>query len=272
MDIESSFISRVLDQTNLLKVAKYAFNWTRYFVDFPLRRKNAEFQRKGAPDNLPLPPARLVFLVHFVYDIQTYYELGVLVYSCIADVLKTNGFEPERFQSVLDFGCGCARLLRHWKRVEGQKLYGVDYNADLIGWCKKALPYATFEKNGARARLSFPDGFFDFVYASSVFTHFDETLQQFWAGELGRILKPGGLLLITTMGETRLAQLSQDELNSFKAGNLIVKHRKYVGTNVCGAFHPREYVIDNLAKGWRLIHFGPGGAKDQNQDLYLLQK
>jgi SAM-dependent methyltransferase len=272
MDIESSFIGRVLDRANLLKAAKYAFNWVRYSIDLPLRRKNLEFQRKGAPDNLPLPPARLTFLVRWRYDIQDYYESGVLGYSCIADVLKTNGFEPERFHSVLDFGCGCARILRHWKRVDGQKLYGVDYNADMVEWCKDALPYAAFEKSGSEGRLGFPDGFFDFVYASSVFTHFDERLQHFWIGELGRILKPGGLLLITTMGETRLAQLSPSELKAFKAGNLIIQYRKYVGTNVCGTYNPREYVIGKLVKGWRLIHFRPGGAKDQNQDVYLLQK
>ncbi len=44
------------------------------------------------------------------------------------------------------------------------------------------------------------DGSFDLIWAVSVFTHLAETWSA-WLLELHRVLKPGGILLATFMGE-----------------------------------------------------------------------
>jgi len=46
--------------------------------------------------------------------------------------------------------------------------------------------------------VEFPAGFFDIIYAYSVFSHLNEDTHLKWIEEFSRILKAGGLLLVTT--------------------------------------------------------------------------
>ena len=47
--------------------------------------------------------------------------------------------------------------------------------------------------------LPYADGLFDFVYANSVFTHVPCQLMDAWAGELRRIIRPGGFLIFSVL-------------------------------------------------------------------------
>jgi SAM-dependent methyltransferase len=105
-----------------------------------------------------------------------------------------------------------------------------------------------------------------------VFTHLPEDLQQAWIQELARALKPGGFLLITVHGDSHLHQLSQEEQREFQSGQLVVIHEDLGGTNFCGAYHPEQYVRHHLARGFEVVDFVPVGARDADQDIYLLRK
>jgi SAM-dependent methyltransferase len=48
--------------------------------------------------------------------------------------------------------------------------------------------------------LPFGSSSFDLVYSLSIFTHFREEYAAAWLAELGRVLAPGGILIITTHG------------------------------------------------------------------------
>jgi len=48
--------------------------------------------------------------------------------------------------------------------------------------------------------LPFDEGCFDLVFASSVFTHLDPSAQREWLSEVRRVLKPGGLALLSIQG------------------------------------------------------------------------
>jgi methylase of polypeptide subunit release factors len=47
----------------------------------------------------------------------------------------------DSFESILDFGCGCGRMLL-WLPELGRKraLHGTDIDADAIDWCREHLP------------------------------------------------------------------------------------------------------------------------------------
>jgi hypothetical protein len=49
--------------------------------------------------------------------------------------------------------------------------------------------------------MCYRDGFFDVVYANSVFSHLGEVNHLSWAQEYARILKPGGLAVVTTQAK-----------------------------------------------------------------------
>ena len=265
-------LDKIFDSFNLLPLLYSAFSRYRYLSDSDIRSRNAQFKKQGAPDGLPLPPPQLVYIVGGHYDIEKFYRKGALGAQCIRSILESNGLDINAFESILDFGCGCGRIMRHWNTLSGPRLYGSDYNPHLIKWCEKSLTFAEFKLNQYASRLDYKDNRFDFIYAISLFTHLDKDLQSFWISELTRVLKPGGYLLITVHGTTRLQQLTPKQREEFESGQVIILNEKYSGTNVCNTYHPEEYVRQNLAKGLILVDFIPGGAEDANQDALVLRK
>jgi SAM-dependent methyltransferase len=269
-----TIVRKATDSVGLLAAAADLRNRCRYWLDAPVRSVNSQFRRQGAPDGLPLPSPFLSYLVTSVWNLRDFYQSGVLGAECIKAVLNKNGLDIGTFRSILDFGCGCSRIMRQWKPLaHDTKLTGVDYNSRPIIWCKKNLPFAEFNTNKLIPPLSFPDSSFDFIYSISVFTHIPSALQDSWLNELFRILKPGGYLLFTIHGKTRTSDLAKEHVEKdFELGRAVTVRDKYAGTNYCGAFHPEEYVRTQMAKRFNFVDFVPGGAKDANQDMVLFQK
>jgi SAM-dependent methyltransferase len=233
---------------------------------------DAEWRMQGAPDGLPLPPPELVALVTGMPQVQPFYWSGLLGARCIKGLLNKNGFDMTRFSTILDFGCGCGRVLRHWQTLNGPRLFGTDYNPYLINWCRRAFPFAQFSTNDLSPPLAYADAQFDLVYTISIFTHLEASLQFSWITELSRVLKPGGILFLTVHGTTHTSSLPLAQQQQFAAGEMVVYSPELSGSNRCTAYHPEVYVRNVLARELTVIDFIPGGAKDANQDVFLLQK
>lgn len=107
------------------------------------------------------------------------------------------GFQIER---VLDFGCAAGRMIRAMPGlVENVEAWGTDIKASSIRWCQANLPSTLhFTTNSTFPYLPFEDGYFDLVYAGSVFTHIVDFADS-WFLELRRITRPGGLLFLTVV-------------------------------------------------------------------------
>jgi SAM-dependent methyltransferase len=226
------------------------------------------------PDGLELPPKELVFLVTGQYDPYAFYDNSCIGMSSIREIVEKNGISLKEFRSILDFGCGCGRIIRHWKDFDNKNIIGFDYNPVFLDFCRKAYPFAKFEINLFDKPLSCSDETFDFIYAISVFTHLPEELQFFWIKELRRVLKPGGYLYMTTHGKSRInaTHLTDHDRENFLNGQVIICNEHMKGTNLCGTYHPESYVREILAKEFTVVDFVPDGAKDANQDAYLLKK
>ncbi len=265
-------LKSTIDVVGLRAVLHDLRNRTKYMLDVETKRRNARFRRCNAPDGLPMPSPYLVYLITSQFDVEAFYQNGVIGAACIEQVLRRQGLDINQFARILDFGCGCGRVIRQWRKLVQSMLYGVDYNPRLIRWCRHNLPFAEFAVNKSKARLDFSDGTVDFVYSISVFTHLSESNQRFWMDELARILKPDGYLLFTVHGTTRLGALNPEERKRFERGESIVVGAQYSGQNLCATYHPLENVQKVLCKDLRFIAFEPGGARDANQDVFLMQK
>ena len=138
----------------------------------------------------------------------------------------------QEMHDVFEFGCGCGRIARHWQNFSGS-FVGSDLDEPAVRWCRRNLPFARFEVNGLEPPLIFGDESFDLAYAVSVFSHLTAPLQIAWRNELRRVLRPGGVLLVTTQGRSYLPVLKRDEADRFLRGELVVRWEDEAGTNLC---------------------------------------
>ncbi len=221
-----------------------------------------------------IPPGRLIHLVaNTEEDVSWFIETGEKAAQSIRVILGKNGLAIEDFGAFLDFGCGVGRVIRQWEGLEGPRIHGNDYNPLLVEWCRLKLPFARFQVNSLDRPLDHADASFGFIYCLSVFTHLSERLQHFWIKELGRILEPGGYLLITTHSDHYRPMLRPEEREQYDQGRIVVQKAVREGSNDCAAFHPERYVRETLAKGFEVIDMIPEGALgNPSQDLYLLRK
>jgi len=222
---------------------------------------------RPAVDGPPLPPRRLMVRVAGTADPEWFLRSGRAAYEAIAAHVTL-----AEVDAVLDFGCGCGRVTRYWEGFHGA-VAGTDVSRPAVAWCRRNLPFARFETNALEPPLAFADESFDLVYALSVFTHLTEPLQLAWRDELRRVLRPGGLLLVTTHGRSYLRRLAPDERERFERGELVVRWGDIPGTNLCSAYHPEAYLRDVFARGFALVELEPEGARgNPTQDLVLLRK
>jgi SAM-dependent methyltransferase len=231
-------------------------------------------RRSHDADGLPLPPARLrVQVGPQAADADFFLRSGREHAELLQAMLRDGGTSIDTFDAILDLGCGCGRILRHWARLPARvRVCGCDINAKAIDWCQAHLEFAEVSVNKIAPPLPYPDRSFDFVYALSVFTHLDEELQHAWIRDCRRVLKPNGYLLFSTMGEhyADLNRLTSAERQAFRAGQLVVLYGSSVGTNLCSAYHPHEYVNRHLAADLEPVLSRPA-TEFNRHDIYLFR-
>lgn len=108
------------------------------------------------------------------------------------------GSYVKKGDQILDFGCGNGRLLAFFKgKSIGYK--GVDVSSELIRLAKEKYPDEedNFLKITSHNTLPFPDDFFNKVFSIAVFHHFPKEYAEQMAKELYRIVRPGGIVIIT---------------------------------------------------------------------------
>jgi len=182
------------------------------------------------------------------------------------------GLELSDSGALLDFGCGCGRVLRHWQRLQNVEVFGCDYNARLADWTAHHLPGVTATRNELTPPAPYPDARFGAIYAVSVFTHLPRDLQLDWMHDLVRLLRPGGYLLFTTHGETLASNLLPEERTRFDRGELVVRFDSEAGSNLCNAFQPESWVRKALVGQLEVKVFRPGGAPGiGDQDIWVVR-
>lgn len=225
---------------------------------------------------MPVPPAHLRVKVITNADALSFLQSGQNHVKFIVELLERNGISVG--DSILDFGCGCGRVLRWWK-VYGNligrelQLHGSDINGDLIRWCAENLDGVDARVNDHVPPVAFEAESFDLIYTISIFTHLPAEQQRPWLEELMRVLKPGGHLMLTVAGTAYEGSLSDEDRRSYDAGRLVTYFEETPGSNLCAAFHPRSYVEEELVTGFELVDVFPGDPdENMRQDVYLVRK
>jgi SAM-dependent methyltransferase len=136
-------------------------------------------------------------LQYLVFGATTFHQLDLIA-------RRYAGRPIAELGTVLDWGVGCGRVLRQiLESGQGRagRTIGLDIDEVNVGWCAENLA-----AHGDFGVLSL-DGFeleersVDFLYGISVMTHLTEHHQLMWLDQIRRILKPGGLAVLSINGE-----------------------------------------------------------------------
>lgn len=107
---------------------------------------------------------------------------------------------PAAGDRVLDAGTGSGNLAAALERG-GAEVTGVDFCEPALDLARPKAPRARFQFADLTKPLPFPDGSFDQVACSAVLHVLSREQQRFAVGQLARVLRPGGRLVVTAFAE-----------------------------------------------------------------------
>jgi SAM-dependent methyltransferase len=185
----------------------------------PVDRAYLALRMERASEPSPVPPLRLRSRIGTGWSVGYYLDSGRRVAEAIEAALGQMSFQLGEGSAVLDFGCGCGRVVSHLLgKHPNTRFYGCDVDAEAIRWASLHIPDVDFRVNDQDPPLPYPRASFDFVYSVSILTHVSESAQRRWLEELSRVLQPGGLALVTTCGPTMLDQMKGTKAASNSRG------------------------------------------------------
>jgi SAM-dependent methyltransferase len=215
--------------------------------------------------DIPYPPLALanrVGSLDAADDPYAYYDdLGRKARVSILDALPPEWTFDGK--SVLDFGCGAGRTLRHFiPEARTATFWGCDIDAESIDWLEANLspPLRVF-RNGAEPPLSQPDERFDLIWAVSVFTHLVESWSS-WLLELRRVLKPGGLLVATFMGEAMSEVIAGEQWDEDRIGMNVIRYGQPWDLGGPMVLHSPWWIEEHWGRAFEVIKIVPSGFAD----------
>lgn len=250
----------------------YFTDWVRYYLQkFKNRKINKDFKSKNP--NVKLPPDYLIY-ESFQINYHKYYSESIETARWITGHFKKHiNLKNKR---ILDWGCGPGRIIRHLPTVigDGCEFFGTDYNEKSIDWCSKNLAEIQFNKNSLKAQLPYDDHFMDVIYGLSIFTHLSEQLHYDWYNELYRVLKPNGIMFLTTQGDNFKVKMTDLELKKYNENKLVVRGNVKEGHRTYSAFHPPGFMRKLFSNVEILEHIDRKPEKGDwlPQEIWIIKK
>jgi SAM-dependent methyltransferase len=201
---------------------------------------------------LPLPPAALAARVGSVEGAdptQFYLREGERLRGVIDELLPDDwDWAGKR---ALDFGCGSARVLRHFAAEAAAGTFsGCDIDEASIDWDRAHLsPPFRFFRNGFAPPLALPTGSLDLIWAMSVFTHIGETWSD-WLVEMHRLLAVDGILIASFLGEGIWDALVREPYPEDDVG-MVVMH-SWTGPDA-RVFHSEWWLREHWGRGFDVL-------------------
>ncbi|MBZ5594526.1 MAG: class I SAM-dependent methyltransferase [Acidobacteriia bacterium] len=218
---------------------------------------------------VPVPPAIQRFRVSESLSVGEFLTVGEGCANLVQQHVDEMGIDLCNGGRVLDFGCGCGRTIRWFLSGAGDaEFHGVDVDADAVAWCKNHLHKGHFLATAPGPPLPYPAEHFDVIYCLSVFTHLNESMQDIWLAELSRILKPGGVLLLTVYGTAATKGLDAEGQRTLRDHGFVHKRSQKLKGLVPDwyqtSWHSREYILDRLSAGFEDVRYRviPDGLQD----------
>jgi ubiquinone/menaquinone biosynthesis C-methylase UbiE len=230
-------------------------------------------------DPIPIPEGDLIFAVVGGRSIvPRFLSAGGADRYHIERLIRDAGGRVKSGSRILDWGCGCARVARHWVDLAPDiEFHGCDINPDLISWCAENMPFGSFKTSTVLPRLPYPDNHFDFLYGISVLTHLLFDTHFLWAAEIWRVLKPGGFAILTAHGPSFFPNAVKQIAGGLEGSVHCVDDGMFIGLgridgpNQTGNAVTRD-VMEKLFHPFELRAYRPCFGLMGIQDTYIFYK
>jgi SAM-dependent methyltransferase len=212
----------------------------------------------------------------------------------LINALREVELELTAFDSVLDFGCGPGRVLPQLaSRVPKAACAGCDVDRASIEWAQRRHPQISWAVSSYSPPLPWPQDRFALIYSVSVFSHLGETLQDRWLTEVRRVLRPGGVALLSTHGAQAFEEFRSGRVRTRWCPSsafareplqphefMFVPYRRSIwnrtdlpgiGAEYGLTFHGEDYVRRRWADGLEILAILPR-AMTRWQDIVVARK
>ena len=175
---------------------------------------------------------------------------------------------------VLELGCGGGRLTGHLAAT-ARELHGIDIAADMVAYCQRSYPTATFSQGDMRDLSAFASEDFDAIVAgANVIDVLGDHARATLLDELHRLLSPHGLLIFSShnlacaplvAGPThKLSKHPVRFVNRVaRLPRSVANHRRLVPLQHYG---PDYAILNDEAHDYSLLHYYIG-RDDQERQL-----
>ncbi len=208
-------------------------------------------------------------------DYEQYYNDGKETAGEIIEQIKPYLLNNGKSLTVLDWGCGPGRILRHLPDMlpGGSKIFGADYNEKYVDWCNANLKDVECVKSDLHPPSPFNKESFDFIFGISVITHLSANSIKLWMKELARVLNGTGILYLTIQGDAFKMKLMPSEQELFSEGKVITRGNVREGHRLYSTFQPGNNFEEMLVPYFKiLVHSTNPGNEQVAQDIWILQK
>jgi len=136
--------------------------------------------------------------------------------------------------SILDFGCGNGEIIGEMKKINlTAQFTGLDVSHTALQEAKKKNSQDSFFQISDGGEFPIPDNSINFVFSSEVIEHVYDTENA--VKEISRVLRPGGVVLMTTPFHGFLKNLSITLLNFDKHFNPTGSHVRFFSKKTLSA-------------------------------------
>ena len=211
--------------------------------------------------------------------------------SVSAEWVPANGERIEKSNekntvgSILDFPCGCGRVLRFLRvRFPKADITASEIDTSMLDFCKDVFSVKSVISDIDFRKLSLP-GKHDLIWCGSLITHIDERATADLLKFFHDHLSPGGLCVFTTHGQLSVewiekktrtygltASAQQEVLSQFHhKGYGYADYKNWHGFGISVVSHEHMLAIARSVGQWNETSFLERGW-DNHQDVYGFTK
>jgi SAM-dependent methyltransferase len=191
-----------------------------------------------------------------------------------AETVLFNRYREALSGRVLELGCGGGRLTRHIVALGGE-LTGIDIGADMVAYCQRRYPTATFSVGDLRDLSAFETASFGAIVAgANVIDVLGNEARAKLLDDLHRCLKPNGVLIFSSHNLAcapllagPIHKLSRHPVRFINRVARLVRsvpnHRRLAALQ---HFGPDYAILNDEAHDYSLLHYYIG-RDDQERQL-----